>query len=245
MTDPAVVQAVLDVLLPRVETAVTASVDAALARQRTWELVPATVSNVAGPVAELIPDDAPDELVQATRLDDFVGVAGGIAGDRTRTLLVRVPPHGGYAWGSIPDLRPEDPSLDGSEGFFDTDTSTAALANAAVSDMAITTAETAGYLYGIHVATRVTTSATAGNYALTVHRDGAQVGIAWRGPASSLEMCNAIVPVVAYDDAEASQYTVVAACPGVGTLTLTGGAAERRTLAALCLGPARGIPSAG
>ena len=98
-------QALLDLLLPRIDRAAAAAVEAAARRQPGWRLMPASIDpdSQRGAVCAVEADDSPGELVEVVRLDPRQGVPDAGEGSRTRTLLLTVPGGGGYALGIIPD----------------------------------------------------------------------------------------------------------------------------------------------
>lgn len=247
--DPRVVQAVLDAVLPRITSATQSSIQAALARQRGWEVVPATIMSVNGPDAFVIPDDlvggagvADDEeietndLIQVTRLDEWQGVNGGVAGSRARTLLLRIPPHGGYCLGAIPDPRPDETA--GSDGFFDSALNDSARAAGANTDMQIAMDLTAGYIYGVHLHARLIYG-TSGAQGCDLDQDGTIIGRFTRLPSGTEITVSSWVNWIATEDIEGSVLTVQNSSGSVGTLQ-TAVSLTTRTLIGVCWGPARG-----
>jgi hypothetical protein len=261
--DPRVVRAVLAEVLPRIVSATQSSIEAALARQRGWDVVPATIVGVNGPDAFVIPDDQlgetgigddeeveANDIIQATRLDDWQGVAGGVLGSRARTLLLRIPPHGGYCFGLIPDPRPDE-TLVGEDvhgGYFESDTDGNAHAAGALTDMAVQGDLTAGYIYEFAVNSRWTYGTASASYGIMLDRAGSvyrQLGrfppAMTSGGAGTLMHLSAATRFIATEDEESVTFTVANSSTSGGTIQMLAGAGFTRDAILTCKGPARGF----
>jgi hypothetical protein len=239
---------VLEQLLPILERGIDTTVEVGLAKGPHWSVVPATIVGQNGSVAEVIADDDPDDTHEATRLDEFQGVPGGIIGLRARTLLLRIPPSGFYCLGAIPDTRIDDPQ--DNPGFFTSGVDGDPLGAGVTTDMIVHSDIAAGYIYRVVGHGGVSFATAAQVYRLHLRENGTIISSIGRwsaavtgaGPTSELGW-DGVVEWVAADDLEQAEYSVWTSSGNGGIMQVDANTDEPRTLSITCLGPARGVPA--